>query len=73
MNERVNRTLQEEFLPEYVNCLDLNTFNAGLVAWMTEYNHDRPHAALNYRTPYEVAMAAPNPLPRHQRRAFFDG
>jgi transposase InsO family protein len=64
MNERVNRTLQEEFLPAYRDCADLDEFNAALLAWMTEYNHERPHAALGYKTPYEVACDFPNPLPR---------
>jgi transposase InsO family protein len=69
MNERVNRTLQEEFLPYYRECADLGAFNQGLLAWMTEYNHDRPHTSLNYKTPYEVACAAQNPLPvNHEER-----
>ncbi len=67
MNERVNRTIQDEFLPAYRYCTDLEELNRGLVEWMTEYNHDRPHMALGYKTPYEVAMARPNPAPR-----FFD-
>jgi len=62
-NERVNRTIEEEFLPAYSQCTDVDELNQGLVAWMTEYNHDRPHAALGYKTPYEVACASPNPLP----------
>lgn len=66
INERVNRTLQDEFLPAYRHCTDLQEFNQGLIAWMTEYNHERPHTALGYLTPYEVACSAPNPLPRPQ-------
>lgn len=64
MNERVNRTLQEEFLPAYRYCIDLEEFNLGLLAWMMEYNHERPHAALGYRTPFEIALSSPNPHPR---------
>lgn len=64
MNERVNRTLQEEFLPAYRYCTDLEEFNCGLQAWMTEYNYERPHTALGYRTPFEVACNSPNPNPR---------
>jgi transposase InsO family protein len=63
MNERVNRTVQEEFVHAYRHCADLDQFNQGLIAWMTEYNHERPHTALGYKTPYEVACANPNPLP----------
>jgi transposase InsO family protein len=62
-NERVNRTIQEEFLPAYRFCTDLEEFNGGLVAWMMEYNQNRPHTALGYQTPYEVARAHPNPYP----------
>lgn len=72
MNERVNRTLKEEFLPFYRQVTDVTQFNRGLIEWMTEYNHDRPHAALNYKTPYEVAMASPNPLPRNEEVGVFD-
>ena len=64
MNERVNRTLQEEFLPAYRYCTDLNELNAGLLAWMMEYNYERPHTALGYGTPFEVAYSSPNPHPR---------
>jgi transposase InsO family protein len=64
INERVNRTLKEEFLPEFRQCEDLEVFNAGLAVWVNEYNHERPHGALEFKTPFEVAMASPNPLPR---------
>ena len=60
----LTKTLQEEFLPAYRHCPDIEEFNSGLVAWMTEYNHERPHEALGYKTPYEVACSSPNPLPR---------
>ena len=52
------------FLPAYRFCTDLDQFNEGLVAWMTEYNWDRPHQSLYYKTPMEVALASPNPMPR---------
>ncbi len=67
MNERVNRTIREEFLPPYKYCDDFDFFSAELLGWMNEYNRNRPHASLGYKTPWEVAMAHPNPKPR-----FFD-
>ena len=51
VNERFNRTLQDEFLdlgnftPEPV------IFNQKLTEWLIEYNFKRPHEALNYETP----------------------
>jgi transposase InsO family protein len=64
MNERVNRTIQEEFLPAYRDCLDLEEFNRCLIEWVMDYNHERPHAALGYKMPFEVAYSSPNPNPR---------
>jgi len=28
-----------------------------IAAWRTEYNHERPHSSLDYRTPHEFAQA----------------
>ena len=28
-----------------------------IAAWRTEYNHERPHSSLNYRTPHEYSQA----------------
>jgi transposase InsO family protein len=51
VNERFNRTLQEEFV-DLGNYTD-NTlvFNKNLTEWLIEYNFKRPHMSLNYETP----------------------
>lgn len=64
LNERVNRTLQEEFVSRYRGCQGFEEFQEGLADWVWHYNHERPHAALGYRTPFDVAYCSPNPRPR---------
>ena len=51
--ERSHRTDQEEFyqLLTYIDDVDLNH---KLEAWEQFYNLNRPHAALDGKTPYEV-------------------
>ncbi len=53
--ERFNRTLREEFLPPWKDCTDMEMLNGALIQWMVDYNDDRPHMALSYRTPNEAA------------------
>lgn len=55
--ERFNRTLQEEF-PSIRRISDVNLLNDALQQWLVEYNYARPHAALGYKTPMEVYIAA---------------
>jgi Integrase core domain len=45
--ERVIRTIKEEEV--WLNCYDT------LDAYLTHYNHERPHSALDYQTPNKVA------------------
>jgi putative transposase len=59
INERFNRTLQEEFLevdesfePSLAEN-DLTKANKLLTKWLIFYNFKRPHQALNYQTPIE--------------------
>ena len=54
-NERFNRTLKEEFLRFGNYTSDVPVFNRHLTEWLVEYNAVRPHQALGYRTPLEVA------------------
>jgi putative transposase len=49
--ERFNRTSQEEFWQCYDGDLDLQSARDALRAWEDEYNHLRPHQALQMRTP----------------------
>lgn len=57
--ERFNRTIQEEFMEidEYFEPLlsetNLTEANRRLTEWLVEYNFERPHQSLNYKTPFE--------------------
>jgi len=51
VNERFNRTLEEEFLRQGNFHLDLQKFNQILTEWLVEYNFRRPHQALGYTPP----------------------
>ena len=59
INERFNRTLQEEFmgLDEYFEPSlaedDLTRANKLLTEWLIFYNFQRPHQSLDYQTPME--------------------
>lgn len=53
--ERFNRTIREEFLIDLPDCTDADYLNDALIQWLDLYNHERPHAALQYRTPSEAA------------------
>ncbi len=54
VNERFNRTIQEEF----VNCGNFTPnviqFNTNLTEWLIEYNFYRPHDSLNNETPINI-------------------
>ena len=57
--ERFNRTIQEEFL----NLTDSmayhpKRFSLELKDWLSWYNMCRPHASLNYQTPWEFLKAS---------------
>jgi transposase InsO family protein/transposase-like protein len=59
VNERFNRTIQEEFMEvdEYFEPLlteaDLTEANEKLTEWLIFYNFERPHQTLKYKTPIE--------------------
>lgn len=57
--ERFNRTIQEEFIAQGNAIPDAAVFNRKLADWLIEYNAHRPHAALGYRTPLQVASTGP--------------
>jgi transposase InsO family protein len=62
VNERFNRTLQEEFVNLGNFTPDCDVFNRKLVAWLVEYNFRRPHQSLSYKTPMSVAYPQEAPL-----------
>ena len=51
VNERFNRTLQDEFVNLGNFTADVVSFNHNLTEWLIEYNFKRPHQSLNYETP----------------------
>lgn len=59
VNERFNRTLQEEFMAlneyfeEYLAEKDLTRANQELTDWLIFYNFKRPHQTLKYQTPID--------------------
>lgn len=54
VNERFNRTLQEEFLEAGNMTTDTAVFNRNLTEWLIEYNFRRPHASLGYVSPINL-------------------
>jgi transposase InsO family protein len=65
MNERFNRTLQEEFI-QLGNLTD-NTalFNRKLTEWLIEYNFRRPHQTLGYMSPINFIYKHEGLLPMY--------
>jgi transposase InsO family protein len=54
--ERFNRTVQEEFLDVHEELLfyDLPQFNLRLLQWLAWFNAERPHHALQLKTPLDI-------------------
>ena len=63
--ERFNRTLDEEFLCFNRALLrdDVRLFNDKLIDWLLWYNGERPHHALQLRSPFRAMMSS---LPAHE-------
>jgi transposase InsO family protein len=59
VNERFNRTLQEEFVDLGNYTENIPEFNKNLTEWLIEYNFKRPHISLNYETPIKLAEVSP--------------
>lgn len=56
--ERLNRTVQEEWLEVSETGLDdVIKANLDLTEWLVDYNFDRPHQALDYQSPIEYATS----------------
>ena len=52
--ERFNRTIQEEFVEVTdIDPLFIDDFNMRLTNWLIEYNFNRPHQTLDYKSPLE--------------------
>jgi len=59
VNERFNRTLQEEFINLGNFTTNTIKFNQNLTEWLIEYNFRRPHQSLGYETPLKTAGVLP--------------
>ena len=60
--ERFHKTLRREFLDGQVFA-DLDEAQAAIDAWVTQYNHDRPHQGIGMVAPWErFRLADPEPF-----------
>ena len=63
IDERFNRTIQEEFVEHHEDILgqDLERFNDVLFEYLMRYNFRRPHYSLGYQTPAQsIASSFPD-------------
>lgn len=65
VNERFNRTLQDEFLKLGNMTNDTVIFNLQLTEWLVEYNFYRPHQTLGYEPPMNFHYRNHNLLPMY--------
>ena len=66
VDERFNRTLDEEFIQMGNMTSDCIVFNAKLTDWLIEYNFKRPHQALGYAVPVEYHYKHQKVSPMYQ-------
>ena len=65
VDERFNRTLDEEFIQMGNMNSDCDIFNKNLTEWLIEYNFHRPHQSLDYETPVEFHYKYHKVLPMY--------
>lgn len=65
VDERFNRTLDEEFIQMGNMTADCDTFNRRLTDWLIEYNFRRPHQTLGYAVPVEYHYQYQKVLPMY--------
>ena len=65
VNERFNRTVQDEYIARGHLTADVERFNGGLTDWLIEYTFVRPHQSLGYLTPWEYYAKAARVSPRY--------
>lgn len=65
VNERFNRTLQEEFTQLGNLTADVPEFNRRLTEWLVEYNFRRPHQSLGYLSPINFIYRYQRLLPMY--------
>lgn len=65
VNERFNRTLQEEFIALGNMTNDAKYFNQRLTEWLIHYNFQRPHQTLDYMSPINFIYKYHKVLPMY--------
>jgi transposase InsO family protein len=65
VNERFNRTLEEEFIQLGNASADPIFFNQKLTQWLIEYNFHRPHQTLGYMPPMNFSFKYHRVLPMY--------
>jgi transposase InsO family protein len=65
VNERFNRTIQEEFLALGNMTLDTDQVNRRMTEWLIEYNFRRPHYALKNMPPINFSFKYHKVLPMY--------
>jgi transposase InsO family protein len=65
VNERFNRTIQEEFVNLGNMTDDVIRFNHMVTEWLVEYNFVRPHQTLRYKTPWSFYQETAKVLPMY--------
>jgi transposase InsO family protein len=65
VNERFNRTIEEEFIVMGNLVADTNLFNQRLTEWLVEYNFKRPHQTLGYLPPINFHFKYHKVLPMY--------
>lgn len=59
VNERFNKTIQDEFIKLGNFTTNVHAFNRKVTDWLIEYNFYRPHQTLNYETPINITKVSP--------------
>ncbi len=59
VNERFNKTVEDEFINLGNLTTEIPVFNRSLTEWLIEYNFKRPHQSLNYETPIKMSEVSP--------------
>jgi transposase InsO family protein len=65
VNERFNRTVQDEFISLGNMTADTAVFNQRLTEWLIEYNFRRPHQTLGYLPPISFTFKYHKVLPMY--------
>jgi len=65
VNERFNKTLQEEFIALGNMTDDIKCFNQKLTEWLIHYKFQRPHQSLDYMSPINFSYKYHKVLPMY--------